>query len=186
MRKINTKVSKRIAAIVLTAAAAFSLMGCSISTDFTTTESHTYTDANGNTVTTTTTNHNGDVTTETTTSADDAVADENDVISFTSIPVEFDNEMGWDVGSFSLKMSSSDEWSDNLFSEDEYLVDGDSMTGLNVSYTSDDRYIDISVADSNGDGVEFTNVELPTDNVEKIVVTLHFDAADGSYFATVE
>lgn len=34
--------------------------------NFTTSETHTYTDADGNTVTTTTTNNNGEVTTETT------------------------------------------------------------------------------------------------------------------------
>ena len=61
MRRINTKVSKRIAAIIFTVAAAFSLMGCSVERTVTTTE--TYTDADGNTTTTTTTNHNGEVTT---------------------------------------------------------------------------------------------------------------------------
>ena len=65
MKRVNTKVSKRIAAIVLAAVATFSVMGCSVEKNFTTTETHTYTDADGNTTTTTTTNHNGEVTTET-------------------------------------------------------------------------------------------------------------------------
>ena len=66
MKKVNTKVSKRIVAIVLAAVAAFSVMGCSVEKNFTSTTTHTYTDADGNTVTTTTTNNNGEVTTETT------------------------------------------------------------------------------------------------------------------------
>lgn len=188
MKKINTKVSKRIVTIVLATAAAFSLMGCSVEKNFTTTETHTYTDANGNTTTTTTTttNHNGEVTTETTTSVDDVVVDEDEAEVFENVPIEFANEMGWDIGSFSLRMSSSDEWGDNLFSEEEYLNSGDTMTGLTVTYNSDDRFIDINVADSQGEGVEFTNVELPTDGSEKILVTMHFDETDGSYFVTVE
>ena len=181
MKKINTKVTKRIAVIVMAAAAAFSLMGCSVEKNFTTTETHTYTDADGNTTTTTTTNHNGEVTTETTSSNE-----VDSVEAFENVPIEFDNEMGWDVGSFSIKMSSSDEWSDNYFSEDQYLIDGDVMTGLTVSYDSENRFIDINVADSEGESVEFDDIELPVDGAEKIVVTLCFDDADGSFFATVE
>ena len=49
MKKINTKVSKRIAAIILAALAACSVMGCSVEKNFTVTETHTETDANGNT-----------------------------------------------------------------------------------------------------------------------------------------
>ena len=197
MKTNNTKTTKRIAAVILAAVAAFTVMGCSVEKTVTKTETHTYTDAEGNTVTTTTTNNNGEVTTETTTvSAEEAamaLVDENvdveeisNVEVFKSVPIEFDNEMGWDIGSFSLKMSSSDEWSGNLFSEEEYLNDGETMSGLNVSYDSEDRFIDISVADSQGDGVEFDDVELPLDNVDQILVTFCFDETDGSYFVTVE
>ena len=75
MKKVNTKVSKRIVAVVLAAVAAFSVMGCSVEKNFTSTTTHTYTDADGNTVTTTTTNDNGRVTKETTTTtADEAMS----------------------------------------------------------------------------------------------------------------
>lgn len=60
MKRLNTKVTKRIAAIVLAAVAAFAVMGCSVEKTMTTTE--TYTDENGNTVTMTqTTDKNGNV-----------------------------------------------------------------------------------------------------------------------------
>ena len=64
MKRLNTKVSKRIATIILAAVAASTVMGCGITTTSTYTE--TTTDADGNTTTTTTTTTNGDTTTETT------------------------------------------------------------------------------------------------------------------------
>lgn len=67
MKKLNSKVTKRIAAIVIAAAAASTVMGCSVEKTVTTTETHT--DADGNTVTTTTTettDENGTVKNETT------------------------------------------------------------------------------------------------------------------------
>ena len=65
MKKINTKTSKKIVAVILAAVAAVSVMGCSVKSDFTSTETHTVVDADGNRTTTTTTNHNGEKTTET-------------------------------------------------------------------------------------------------------------------------
>ncbi|MCQ2082160.1 MAG: hypothetical protein MJZ11_10920 [Lachnospiraceae bacterium] len=53
MKKINKKTTKRVAAIILTAFAACSIMGCSVEKTVTTTETHT--DADGNTITTTST-----------------------------------------------------------------------------------------------------------------------------------
>ena len=75
MKKLNAKVSKKIVVIVLTAVAAFSLMGCTVEKTVTTTETHTDADGNttGTTTTTTTTNKDGEVTTETTETAIDLV-----------------------------------------------------------------------------------------------------------------
>lgn len=53
MNKINAKAAKKIAAIVLATAAAFSVMGCSV--EKTVTKAETYSATNGNTVTATTT-----------------------------------------------------------------------------------------------------------------------------------
>ena len=67
MKKMNAKIAKRIATIVLAAVAAFSVMGCTVEKTVTTTETHT--DADGNTTTTTTTkttDQDGNVNTETT------------------------------------------------------------------------------------------------------------------------
>lgn len=53
MKRISTKTSKRIAIIILAAVSAFAVVGCS--KDTTVTETETYTDENGNIVTTTST-----------------------------------------------------------------------------------------------------------------------------------
>ena len=52
MKRISTKTTKRVAAIILAAFAACSVMGCSIEKNFTKTETHTVTDADGNKTTT--------------------------------------------------------------------------------------------------------------------------------------
>lgn len=184
MKKINEKMAKKIAVIVLAIAAAFSVVGCSVEKTVTTTESHT--DADGNTVTTTTTqttDNNGTTTTTETTEGDEEEA-EDAVEVFQNVPIEFANAMGWDVAELTLKMSSSDEWSDNFLGDDAYLNDGETVTGINVTYDEIDNFIDINVADSKGENVEFDGLELPIENNDKIVISLECDE-DGSYNAYV-
>ena len=195
MKTINTKTTKRVAAIVLAVVAAFSVMGCSVEKNFTTTETHTYTDANGNTTTTTTTNHNGEVTTETTTTtADEAmsamdeemdVEEVSDAVMYEKIPVDFTNNMGWDIKDLYIKMSSQDEWSDNFLDEDQYIDDGLTASGVTVNYTEEEHFMDVRVADSNGDGEEFTELELPAEGAEHIEIVFEYDEVTGTYTATV-
>ena len=184
MKKINEKMAKKIAVIVLAIVAAFSVVGCSVEKTVTTTESHT--DADGNTVTTTTTqttDNNGTTTTTETTEGDEEEA-EDAVEVFENVPIEFANAMGWDVAELTLKMSSSDEWSDNFLGDDAYLNDGETVTGINVTYDEIDNFIDINVADSKGENVEFDGLELPIENNDKIVISMECDE-DGSYNAHV-
>ena len=195
MKKLNAKVSKRIVAVVLAAVAAFSVMGCSVEKNFTTTETHTYTDADGNTTTTTTTNNNGEVTTETTTStADEVMApneeemeveEVNDVVMYEKVPVAFTNDMEWDIKEFYIKMSSQDEWSDNFLDEDQYIDHDSTANGITVNYNAEEHFMDVRVADSNGDGEEFTDIELPAEGAENIEIVFGYDEATGTYTATV-
>ena len=194
MKKVNTKVSKRIVAIVLAAVAAFSVMGCSVEKNFTSTTTHTYTDADGNTVTTTTTNDNGKVTKETTTTTADeamsameeemAVEEVSDVASYEKVPVSFTNNMGWDIKVFSIKMSNQDEWSDNFLADDEYIDDGVTVSGVTANYNEEDHFMDIRVADSNGDGEEFMEVELPAEGADEIEVVFGYDEVNDVFTAT--
>ena len=195
MKKISTKTTKRVAAIILAAFAACSVMGCSVEKNFTVTETHTETDADGNTTTTTTTKHNGEVTTETTTTtADEAmstmdeemdVEEVSDAVMYEKVPVAFTNNMGWDIKDFSIKMSNQDEWSDNFLSDDQYIDNDTTADGITVNYNEDQHFMDIRVADSNGDGEEFTEVELPAEGADSIEVVFGYDEATGTYTATV-
>ena len=173
---------KRIVISLVTAMAVVSLMGCTVTKTYT----ETTTDADGNTTTTTTTettDNNG--TTTTTETTEDAVEEiEDPVAVFEDVPIEFANAMGWDVAELTLKMSSSNEWSDNFLGDDMVLVDGDTVTGINVTYDEIDNFIDINVADSTGEGVEFDGIELPTENNDTIIISLECDE-DGSYTAYI-
>ena len=172
----------RIVLTLVAAMAVVSLMGCTVTKTYT----ETTTDADGKTTTTTTTettDNNGTTTTTETTEGDEEEA-EDDVEVFENVPIEFANAMGWDVAELTLKMSSSNEWSDNFLGDDAYLNDGETATGINVTYDEIDNFIDINVADSTGESVEFDGLELPIENNDKIVISLECDE-DGSYNAYV-
>ena len=194
MKKVNTKVSKRVVAIVLAAVAACSVMGCSVEKNFTTTETHTYTDADGNTVTTTTTNHNGEVTTETTSTTEEArssmeeemdAEENNEVVVYEKVPVAFTNEMGWDIKDFYIKMSNQDEWSDNFLGEDQYIDHDTTANGVTVNYNEEQHFMDIRVADSNGEVEEFDTIELPAEGADNIEVVFGYDEVNDVFTATV-
>ena len=184
MKKFNEKVAKRVATLILVAVAAFSVMGCSVEKTVTTTETHT--DADGNTTTTTTTkttdNNGTTTTTETTEGAAEEIEDA--VAVFENIPIELVNSLGWDVEELTLKMSSSTEWSDNFLGDDLYIPDGETVTGINVTYDEIDNMLDIHVADSTGEGIDFNGLELPVENNDQITIVLECDE-DGSYNAYI-
>ena len=183
MKKMN---AKRIAVIVLAAVAAFSLMGCTVEKTVTTTETHT--DADGNTTTTTTTKTTDENGTTTTTETTEGAAEEeveDAVATFEKVPIKFVNEMGWDVAELKLKMSSSDEWSDNFLGEDGYLDNGTNVSGINVTYDEIDNFIDLYVADSNGENIEFDGLELPTENNDEIVILFDYDEDDDSFNVSI-
>ena len=182
MKKINTKTTKRVTTIILAAVAACSVMGCSVEKNFTSTTTHTVTDANGNTTTTTTTNNNGVVTEETTTTTAEEV---RDVAVYERVPVTFTNDMGWDIKDFYIKMSNQDEWSDNFLGADEYFDHDTTANGVTVNYNEEQHFMDIRVADSNGDGEEFTEIELPAEGADHIEVVFSYDESTGLYTANV-
>ena len=185
MKKINKKVAKKIAALILVVVAAFSLMGCTVEKTVTKTETHTDADGNTTTTTTTKTTDNNGTTTTTETTEGTAEEVEDAVAVFENVPLEFANEMGWDVAELSLKMSSSTDWSDNFLGEDMYLDNGDTMTGINVTYDEIDNMIDIHVADSEGESIEFNGLELPVENNDQITILFECNEEDGSFNASV-
>ena len=185
MKKIKEKVAKRVAALILVAVAAFSVIGCSVEKTVTTTETHTDADGNTTTTTTTKTTDNNGTTTTTETTEGTAEGFEDAVAVFENVPLEFSNEMGWDVAELSLKMSSSTDWSDNFLGDDMILPDGETATGINVTYDEIDNMIDIHVADSEGESIEFNGLELPVENNDQITIVLEYDADSDSYDAYI-
>lgn len=185
MKKTNTRAAKRIATIILASIAAFSIMGCAVEKTVTTTETHT--DADGKTVTTTTTQTTDENGTTTTTETTEGTAEEFEdaVATFEKVPITFANEMGWDVAELKLKMSSSDEWSDNFLGDDMYLDNGDTVTGINVTYDEIDNSIDIYVADSTGESIEFDGLELPTENNDELTILFAYDEGDDSFNVSI-
>ena len=82
-------------------------------------------------------------------------------------------------------MSSQDEWSDNFLDEDQYIDEGLTASGITVNYTEEEHFMDVRVADSNGDGEEFTELELPAEGADHIEIVFEYDEVTGTYTATV-
>ena len=180
MKNVNRiKAAKKLVVIAMAAIAACSVMGCSMTK--TTTYTETYTDENGNTTTTTTTtvqDENGVRTETTTETADEAEVYEN-------VKLSIENNLCGDIAGMCLKMSSNDEWSDNFLGEDEFIEDGQVVSGLNATYDSEDHYMDIVVYDREGNDLEFDEIELPTDNNEQITLVLEYDEVEDSFYAYI-
>lgn len=194
MKKTNLIKTVIVGAIM--AAALGTLTGCSVEKNFTKTETHTYTDADGNTTTTIKTNNNGVVTEETRTyTAEEMMASNeedmeieelSDAVIYEKVPVAITNEMGWDVAEFYVKMSNQDEWSNNFLSEDQYIDDGTTANGMTVNYNEEQRFMDIRVADADGEIEEFIGIELPAEGAKQIEVVFKYDEENDVFTAHAE
>ena len=189
MKKLNTKVTKRVAALILVAVAAFSVMGCSVEKTVTKTETHT--DADGNTTTTTTTkttDNNGTTTTETTetTDAETDVAEDSEYIVAT---IAFENETGVDIYELYFSVGSNDQWGDEILGEDAPLADGEIITCPDALTYSPETglYWDLLAADSEGASIEFEGLDLSNAaDSENITIVLEYDAENEDYTASVQ
>ena len=185
MKKLNTKVTKRVAALILVAVAAFSVMGCSVEKTVTKTETHT--DADGNTTTTTTTkttDNNGTTTTETTETTD--AAEDSEYIVAT---IAFENETGVDIYELYFSVGSNDQWGDEILGEDAPLADGEIITCPDALTYSPETglYWDLLAADSEGASIEFEGLNLSdAADSENITIVLEYDAENEDYTASVQ
>ena len=170
MRKTNSKKITTIVAAALMIASLGMMTGCSATTTVTKTETTTTTDADGHTVTETKETVNGQ---------------ETSSVQYENIPIAIENKLGGDIAELYLRMSDSDEWSDNFLGEDYYIDDNTTAEGINVSYTSEANKIDVSVYDADGNNLEFDGVELPANNGEEMTLILEYDAEAGDYCAYV-
>ena len=170
MRKTNSKKITTIVAAALMIASLGMMTGCSATTTVTKTETTTYTDADGHTVTETKETVNGQ---------------ETSSVQYENIPMAIENDLGGDIAELYLKMTDTDDWSDNFLGEDYFIDDNTTANGINVSYTSNANHIDVSVYDVDGNNLEFDGVELPANNGEEMTLILEYDAEAGDYCAYV-
>lgn len=173
MKKFNTSLTKKIAVISLTAAAAFSFVGCNVSTSSTYTE--TITDSEGNTTTTTTTTTNGETTTEVT---------EGEMIVAT---VSFDNQTDFDFAELYFSSSDSDDWGENILVEDTLPVDMVATYNNGLTYSLGNTVCDIKVVDTDGNDLEIDEVDLFfAEDPENIYITFEYDEDTQEYSATIQ
>ena len=191
MKKFNTKVTKRVAALILVAVAAFSVMGCSVEKTVTKTETHT--DADGNTTTTTTTkttdNNGTTTTTETTDETTDAETDVAEDDEYIVATIAFENETEVDIYELYFSVGSNDQWGDEILGEDAPLADGEIITCPDaLTYSPENGlYWDLLAADSEGATIEFEGLNLSdAADSENITIVLEYDAENESYTASVQ
>ena len=165
----STKITAVIVAAMMVASLGL-MTGCSATSTVTKTETTTYTDADGHTVTETKETVNGQ---------------ETSSVQYENIPIAIENNLGGDIAELYLKMTDTDDWSDNFLGEDYYIDDNTTAEGINVSYTSEANKIDVSVYDEEGHNLEFDGVELPANNGEEMTLILEYDAEAGDYCAYV-
>lgn len=188
MKKINEKMAKKIAVIVLAVAATFSVVGCSVEKTVTTTESHT--DADGNTTTTTTTkttdNNGTTTTTETTESGTEEAAEEEAELLVASLA--FENQTDFDFAELYFSLDGSDDWGEELLGSDAPLAVGEVITLYDaLTYSPDGSVWDIKAVDAEGNSVEFDGADVTvTSNPEEVYILFTYDEENQAYSAEIQ
>lgn len=162
---------------------AFALMGCSVSSTVTKTESHT--DANGNTTTTTTTTttQNGSKTESSSTVVEEAPKPEQTVAT-----IAFRNDCEVDIYGMFFSSAQSEDWGEDILGDNAPLENGETITYHDTfRYTPDDLLWDLVIADANGETLEFDGLNLANaENPVEIRIVLSYDAEGQTFTATVE
>lgn len=173
-----------MAAVLALAVAAGVCCGCGVSTTSTTTTTTTTVNEDGSssTVTTTTTNDNGQVSESTTV---ETTLAEAEVRFIEEIPMKIANHTGVDFYGLYISGSDKEEWGNNIidYTAEGVLYNDESLTGLTMSYYTNEPYYDFKVEAQDGSYLEFSEVDL-TGCEEDFVVTFYQDE-DGTYRAHV-
>lgn len=172
-------VSKLLTAVVA-AAAAISIMGCSVTTSETKTVTVT---ENGKTTTTTTVKKNGKVVSQNKTEEEETTEAEIEHIVAT---IAFDNEAQFDIEEMYFALGTSDNWGEEILRDDAPLKDGEKITFHEaLTYSEDSLYWELKAVDAEGASVEFgldlSNVEDPNN----ITVLLEYDEKEDEFTATI-
>lgn len=152
--------------------------GCAVTTTVTTT------DKDGNT--TTVEEVNG-VKTTTTTDADGNTTITNDdgSVIYEKLPMLFVNNLGFDVAELYIRMSYNEDWGNNMVIGDNALPSGREYPGMDLTFREGDT-IDLFVVNSDGDELEFDEVDLSPAEGKAFALILEYNEENDEYIAYVE
>lgn len=183
---MNKNILTKVIPTSLVVAAAFSLMGCTVTKTQTYTETHT--DANGNTTTyssTTVSDENGTVTTESYSSSEDEAEPE-----YTVATLHIDNESGWNFTEMYFTTADATEWGPEILGDDAPLADGEVITypdALQYVDGEDGAYWSLLAVCEDGDQLSYDTIDIrEASNPEDITIVIGYDAAADLYTCVVE
>ena len=184
---MNKNILTKVIPTSLVVAAAFSLMGCTVTKTQTYTETHT--DANGNTTTyssTTVSDENGTTTTtESYSSSEDEAEPE-----YTVATLHIDNESGWNFTEMYFTTADATEWGPEILGDDAPLADGEVITypdALQYVDGEDGAYWSLLAVCEDGDQLSYDTIDIrEASNPEDITIVIGYDAASDLYTCVVE
>lgn len=178
-----------VIAIMLVAAA---LVGCTVTTSSSKTES---------TVTTSVEKSNGEAAAKSGTqigakvgtdaaskSTAGAVSDKAGLNKLNSATIAFVNECGVDLHQLFFASSASDQWGDEWLGDSAPLEDGYTITFEGkFKYAANDTKWDMMVADSQGETLQFSGIDVTkVDNPKELTIILFYNDAEDTYTITVQ
>ncbi len=179
---MNKNILTKVIPTSLVVAAAFSLMGCTVTKTETYTETHT--DANGNTTTyssTTVSDENGTTTTESYSSSDDEL-----IVATLSI----ENESGKDFTEMYFTTFDATEWGPEILGENAPLANGEVITypdALTYTNSDDGAYWSLLAVGEDGEQVPFDAIDVrEAADSQNVKIVINFDEASNACTVTVE
>ena len=172
---------KRILSIVMAVVMVASLTGC------TKTKTVSYTDENGNTTTTTTTTDKEGTTTVTENTDVDGNVTSHEEDGYITASLKFVNLSGVDIYELYIVPDYSDNWGENIISEENApLADGEFIKWNDAfTYSENDLIWDIRAIDSEGEEMNFGGLDVSqAEDKNNIEFTFEYSEQNG-YTASV-
>lgn len=112
------------------------------------------------------------------------IEENEEEFDYENIPLTIENNLDKDITAIYIRMSDTNEWSENLIGDGNVIEDTSTVSGLAVSYSYDEHYIDIVAYDSDGYDIELNDIKLPT-KADEMTLVLEYNAKNNYYDAFV-
>ena len=112
------------------------------------------------------------------------IEENEEEFDYENIPLTIENNLDKDITAIYIRMSDTNEWSENLIGDGNVIEDTSTVSGLAVSYSYDEHYIDIVAYDSDGYDIELNDIKLPT-KADEMTLVLEYNAKNNNYDAFV-